>query len=158
MTTAWAYSSTQRRQLSDTQEQIYGWKVVVWGDSQMAAHRQNDVTSGMFQTQQHICVADTAKFNRFACVKHHSCCNCNKTAGIGHAVCVRVCLTALRKKNVLAYVGRHAGRTRVQTQSELQTSRFILIQHRVLWGWQDWVFWLDHQLEQDRCVSLRTGP
>lgn len=25
----------------------------------MAAHRQSDVTSGMFQTQQHICVADT---------------------------------------------------------------------------------------------------
>lgn len=99
----------------------------------MAAHRQNDVTSGMFQTQQHICVADTAKFNRFACVKHHSCCNCNKTAGIGHAVCVRACvLNCAEEKNVLAYVRRHAGRTRVQTQSELQTSRFILIQHRVL--------------------------
>lgn len=82
------------RQLSDTQEQIYGWKVVVWGDSQMAAHKQNDVTSGMFQTQQHICVADTAKFNRFARVKHHSCCNCNKTTGTGHAVYMCVCVCA----------------------------------------------------------------
>lgn len=88
----------------------------------MAAHRQNDVTSGMFQTQQHICVADTAKFNRFACVKHHSCCTYNKTAGTGHAVCV--CLIALGGKNVLAYVRRHAGRTRVQTQSKVQTSGF----------------------------------